>query len=95
MFYLIYSFRSKKVSTKRRESFDELGDAKELSTKKLSFEDNSNGSLETEKPGQVLLFNKIFIFSVFLFFLIFHVLDLKRFQLKDVKVWLFMISMEV
>ena len=54
MFYLIYSFRSKKVSTKRRESFDELGDAKELSTKKLSFEDNSNGSLETEKPGQVL-----------------------------------------
>ena len=57
MFYLIYSFRTKKVSTKRRESLvvhdihDELGDAKELSTKKLSFEDNSNGSLETEKPG--------------------------------------------
>ena len=51
MFYLIYSFRSKKVSTKRRESFDELGDAKELSTKKLSFEDNSHGSVETEKPG--------------------------------------------
>ena len=51
VFYLIYSFRSKKVSTKRRESFDELGDAKELSTKKLSFEDNSHGSVETEKPG--------------------------------------------
>ena len=57
MFYLIYSFRTKKVSTKRRESLvvhdihDELGDAKELSTKKLNFEDNSHGSVETEKPG--------------------------------------------
>ena len=57
MFYLIYSFRTKKVSTKRRESLvvhdihDELGDAKELSTKKLSFEDISHGSVETEKPG--------------------------------------------
>ena len=55
MFYLIYSFRTKKVSNKRRESLVvhdihyELGDAKEVSTRKVSFEDNSNGSLETEK----------------------------------------------
>jgi hypothetical protein len=54
---LIYSFRTKKVSTKRRESLvvhdihDKLGDAKELSTKKFSFEDNSHGSVETEKSG--------------------------------------------
>ena len=57
LFHLISSFRTKKVSSKRRESLvvhdihDELGDAKELSTKKLSFEDNSNGSAETENSG--------------------------------------------
>ena len=60
MFYLIYSFRTKKVSTKRRESLvvhdvhdihDKLADSEELSTKKLGFEDDSHGSVETEKPA--------------------------------------------
>ena len=55
LFYLIYSFRSKKVSTKRRESLvvhdihDKLAGSEELSTKKLSFEGNTHGSAETEK----------------------------------------------
>ena len=55
MNHLIYSFRTKKYSNKRRESLvvhdihNELGDAKEVSTRKVSFEDNSHGSLETEK----------------------------------------------
>ena len=55
MFNLISAFRTKKVSSKRRESLivhdihDELADSKEVSTRKVSFEDNSHGSLETEK----------------------------------------------
>ena len=55
MIHLIYSFRTKKYSNKRRESLvvhdihNELGDAKEVSTRKVSFEDNSHGSLELEK----------------------------------------------
>ena len=53
-------FRLKKVSFEKRESVvfhdshDRLGrlaNSEELSTKKLSFEDNSHGSVETEKPG--------------------------------------------
>ena len=49
--------RPKKVATERRESVvvhdihDKLADSEERSTKKLSFEDNSHGSVETEKPG--------------------------------------------
>ena len=55
MIHLIYSFRTKKYSNKRRESLVvhdihvEVGDAKEVSTRKVSFEDNSHGSLELEK----------------------------------------------
>ena len=54
MSYLIYSFRTKKVSSKRRESLvvhDRSADSEELSTKKVSFLDKSHGIVETEKPG--------------------------------------------
>ena len=54
LFYLIYFFRTKKYSNKRRESLvvhDRLADSEELSTKKVSFVDKSHGSVETEKPG--------------------------------------------
>ena len=56
-FLILLIFRVKKVSSERRESVvvhdihDRLADSQELSTKKLSFEDNSKGSVETEKPG--------------------------------------------
>ena len=57
MINLISAFRTKKVSPKRRESLivhdihDELADSEDFSTKKVSFEDISNRSAETEKSG--------------------------------------------
>ena len=63
-FCYVSCFRPKKVSSDRRTSVVvhdipyKSEDAREVSTPKLSFDDNFIGSIEAEKSGYVLFFTK-------------------------------------